>query len=146
MTTQYKNFVKSLKENGFEMKTVKEKFIETKILEFMCKYGHITTLTADSFKNKRSKLIKLKKIKDLCTGCTNEEKIENIFENWKIKIKNKSGHILLTLGENGSITYKCVNCFSICHSNVRNMDSNTGFCSKCQNDKNKNDFDDIKDE
>ena len=113
-------------------------FSNNKII-FKCKENHINELSVNAFQNKRYKIPKDK----LCTIC--KENIENKekFQKLKEEIEKTNGHIILELDKNRKVVYRCGNCEEISNSFLNNLQRNTGYCLKCQNDKNKIKFEDL---
>jgi hypothetical protein len=115
-----------------------ENFKNNKII-FKCKSNHINELSVNSFQNKRYKISK----EDFCSTCKEEKENKQKFEIFKQEIENKNGHILLELGKDRKVVYKCGNCHIINHSSLNSLQRSTGYCLKCQNDKNKIKFEDL---
>jgi len=63
--SKYNNYISFLNKNNYEMITLLEDFQTTKKMSFKCKNNHITTLTINTFGNKKSK----NPPEDLCTEC-----------------------------------------------------------------------------
>lgn len=115
-----------------------EDFKNNKII-FKCKYNHINELSVNSFQNKRYKISK----EDFCIICKQDEENKEKFQKLKEEIENKNGHILIELGKDRKVIYKCGNCEEITNSTLSSLKRGTGFCIKCQNDKNKIKFEDL---
>lgn len=151
MSRQYNNFEKFLKSINFKINTEKEDFIEEKKInkfstkiEFLCIKNHKTKLTIASFINKKSNSKYKKNPELLCSMCCkiNDNNIR------KQKLQKESFHKIISCNNN-KITYNCFNCKSLrkdidMSSFVRSMKQKSKFCVKCQNDKYKLNFDDIK--
>src|SRR5688500_15992626 len=108
MARQYNNTKDYLEGNGFILQTELDEFKESKKITFNCIYDHSTTLTITSYVNKKSKT------KDnpekLCTTCDKDKNKEETFNKEKEKIKEKTGHTLVSLKDRENAIYICGNC------------------------------------
>jgi len=150
MSRQYKNIKLYLEQNDYKMITPYDTYIENKkqnkfktIFKYQCPSGHIKEINTAAFINKKSQI---KKTNDnLCSDCKkggdNYVKLQELQK----KVK-ETGYTILTYNNNKDITYKCGNCNYIGHTTSVNLlrVSKTKYCIKCQNDKNKLIYENIK--
>lgn len=115
-----------------------EDFKNNKII-FKCKSNHVNELSVNSFQNKRYKISKV----DFCSTCKEEKENKEKLITLKQEIENKNGHIILELRKDRKVVYKCGNCEIINYSSLNSLQRSTGYCLKCQNDKNKLKFEDL---
>jgi predicted CXXCH cytochrome family protein len=144
MSVQYNNFKIILEKNEFLLETTKEEFMKNKILFIKCKEGHITENKNTSFVNKCSSY-QNKKNPSLCGKCNLRIPIIEKLE----KRMNELNFKLIEFDENNmDLIYQCGNCKNENKSNKNSMlkKSRTNFCSKCQNNKYKLEYEYIKNE
>jgi hypothetical protein len=145
MTTQYDNIKQYLNNNGFELLTSTDTYVNDKSkykkFTFRCNKNHTKEIAITSFNNKKSKI---KDIEELCSECVRLKNNEIKLKELQSKILNN--HIILSYENNKNITYKCGNCNNINNTTSGNLlrDSSTKFCHKCQNDKYKLEYESIK--
>lgn len=138
---KYDNIINFLSE--YTIITTLNEFYKKKKIEFRCKLNHFNSLTSNSFSNKKCKI----PVEDFCTNCKKNKKTEIQAKEFSEKIKNKSGHRVLSVDFSSRIvTYECFTCKKENKTFTGNLARSNGVCSKCQNDKNKLDFDYIKKE
>lgn len=142
---KYKNFCTYLNPNpNLEILSTKESLKETKVFSFKCKTCDNTSNFAQaSFSNKMSIMSPHK----FCAHCTRVDNDKNKFNDAKKEIFEKTKHVLLTcdFGGDRKCTYTCANCERVGETTLHNLSKNTGFCPKCQNDKNRLEFTDVRD-
>jgi hypothetical protein len=148
MTTQYDNIKQYLNNNGFELLTSTETYVNDKNknkykkFTFRCNNNHTSEIAITSFNNKKSKITH---IEELCSECVRLKNNEIKLKDLQSKILHNN-HIILSYENNKNITYKCGNCNNINNTTSVNLlrPTSTKFCNKCQNDKNKLLYKDIK--
>lgn len=143
---KYKNFTNFLKPNEkLQILSTPESLKQSKQFSFRClDCNEISTFAQASFANKMCVL----KPNEFCAVCFRGKKDEHKFNKVKKDFFEKTGHILLTceFGGDRKCTYECGKCKNINSSHVTNLFKNTGVCIKCQNDKNKRDFNELQTE
>jgi hypothetical protein len=135
---KYNNFKKFLEINNFILNSSFDEFNNNNSFTYSCKYKHKTTISKNSFINK--KIICKNNLSFLCTECKNNYDYEIKFENQHNLIFENTGHILLTMDNNSKYcSYQCGNCYAICNSIIQNLTKKdrTIFCSKCIQENNK---------
>lgn len=134
MSRQYNNFRKFFLGSTLTFIPTLEEYLKNKRVIFKCAQGHMNDLNPDSFKNKRSRLEGEPKEK-LCIRCENDQDNKDLekFDEWKSRIREKSGHLLLEIGRERSCVYKCGTCGTQNKSFLGNIDCSLGFCPTCQN-------------
>ena len=142
MTQQFENIKEYLQENSFRITCSLEEFLENKIIVFACPSNHISKIKNTSFINKKSKYKYTPRF--LCDDCTQDQEEKNRFEDFRNKILEKNGHILLKIEKGRKIIYKCKNCNSENQTFLTNILKNLGNCPNCQNEKFKNSTEKIK--
>lgn len=136
----YSNFLKEF----FNIHTTYEEFTKDKKIKFVCKEnGHENILSVASFGNKKCKV----EAKDFCQPCKDD--IENNFktEQYKKDIKDKYGHIIISVNfTTRKVVYICGNCNEETNTYTQNFYKETrgSYCPKCQNDKFKVSYEEIK--
>jgi len=132
--SKYSNYSNFLKE-FFDIQTSLGDFNKYKKITYVCKEkGHINTLSVASFGNKKCKT----EAKNFCQGCKDELENNKKIEDYKKHIKDKYGHIIITLDfTTRKVIYICGNCNEETNTYTQNFSKQTrgGYCPKCQNDK-----------
>lgn len=141
--TKYYNYCEFLKE-FFDVQSTLEQFTKDNKIIFVCKTkGHINCLNVASFGNKKCKVVS----KDFCQICKDENEIYKKTEDFKNEIKDKYGHNIINVNfSTRKVEYNCGNCGSFSSTFIRNFrkDDRTNTCPKCQNDKFKIPYQEIK--
>lgn len=141
--TKYNNYSNFLKE-FFDVKTSFDDFNKDKKIKFICKEkGHINTLSITSFGNKKCKV----EAKDFCQLCKDELENDKKIEEYKKDIKDKYGHIIISVDfTTRKVVYICGNCNEETSTYTQNFYKETrgSCCPKCQNDKFKVSYEEIK--
>ena len=127
----YSNFLKDF----FDISTTLEEFLKDKKITFLCKKnGHINSLSIASFGNKKCKL----KSKDFCQVCKDELENNIKIEEYKKDIEIKFSHIITKVDfTTRKVVYICGNCNEETNTYTQNFSKETRgrYCPKCQNDK-----------
>lgn len=143
--SKYINYTNFLKDY-FDISTSYEEFTKDKKITFICKEsGHTNVLSSTSFGNKKAKV----DISDFCQGCKDETENQEKTEKYKQEILERLGHTLLQVDfKSRKAIYICGNCGEKNETFTQNLnkDTNTGMCGKCQNDKNRKDYNELKKE
>lgn len=143
--SKYINYTNFLKDY-FEIATSYEEFTKDKKITFICKdSGHTNVLSITSFGNKKAKI----DISDFCQGCKEDRENEEKSEKYKKEILERLGHRITKINfTTRKVTYICGNCGEENETFTQNLnkESNTGVCGKCQNDKNRKDYEELKKE
>jgi DNA-directed RNA polymerase subunit RPC12/RpoP len=138
--TNYKEFLKEF----FDVPTTLEQFTNEKKITFICKLkNHENSLGLASFGNKKSKI----EAKDFCQKCKDEEEDLKKTEEFKKEIKEKCGHnVILVDFSNRKVEYKCGKCGNLSSTFISNLqkENRSNNCPKCQNDKFKIPYEEIK--
>ncbi|AHL67536.1 homing endonuclease [Chloriridovirus anopheles1] len=123
---KYENYVAYLQSNSYTTKTTLSEFETSKKITFECQNGHLTTLSAGSFANKKAKKV------NMCSGCNHIADNQAVFEERKTTIFNSTGHILLSL-DGKKAEYKCGTCGEIRQTDCGNLlkPTTTAFCGSC---------------
>lgn len=139
--SKYNNYCQFL-EPLFTVVSSEDDFKKTKTIVYKCKEKeHTNSLSIASFSNKKSKI----PIEQFCTECKTFHENETKFQTLKTDLYTKTGHILLSMDHSTRrVKYECGNCKSETQTFVQNLLSATSFCSKCQNDKNRKKYDELK--
>lgn len=151
MSRQYNNILKHLKEH-FDIKTTLDEYckMDEKNREFtyVCKANnHSNNIKMTSYINKRSLFNKEnKQLEDFCPICVKEKETEFSFEQYKDKILENCGHLLLSYNPGTrDAEYICGNCNEYSKTHMTNlMHHNLGNCSKCQHEKFRLSYDKLK--
>jgi hypothetical protein len=141
--SKYINYCEFLKE-FFNIKTTFEEFTKDKKIIFVCKAkSHVNSLSVASFGNKKYKM----EAKDFCQICKDEQENINKTEIFKKEIKEKSGHNIISVNfSTKKVEYKCGNCDNLSSTFISNLqrEERSNNCPKCQNDKFKIHYREIK--
>ena len=141
--SKYINYLNFLKE-FFDIHTSLEDFNKDKKITYVCKEkSHINTLSTSSFGNKKCKV----EAKDFCQGCKNGLENDKKIEEYKKDIKNKYGHIIISVDfTTRKVVYICGNCNEETNTYKQNFYKETrgSCCPRCQNDKLKVSYEEIK--
>lgn len=139
MSIRYNNIKLFLTQNNYSLLNDYDDFINNNEVQYKCINNHISKLTTNSFLNKRHKTIQL------CSKCSKLDECNEKLRELQCLV-DKNGHIILEYKNNKDIVYKCGNCNSVNHANSLSLSRETSskFCSKCQNNKNKLKYEDIK--
>jgi hypothetical protein len=148
MSEQYYNVKKFFENIGYELLTPEEEYINNKKIYktstrfiYRCKNNHEREMTIASFNNKKTKSIDTE---DFCVECIRIKQNEQKKKELQKLITN--GHQILNYENNKNVKYQCGNCNFICQTTSINLlrSTSTKFCHKCQNDRFKLLYDDIK--
>ena len=124
--SKYNNYKCFLEENGYKLLYSLTEFINTQKISFECKNGHVTTLTATTFANKKCNKLSA----ELCSMCTKPSTSKEEFEIKKSTIFELNGHVITEI--NGrSVVYTCGNCNETRTSTFGNLKRSTKFCGVC---------------
>lgn len=134
----YSNFLKQF----FDLQTSLEDFNKDKKITFICKKkGHINTLSTASFGNKKCKV----DAKDFCQSCKDESENDKKIEKYKTDIKEKYGHNIIEVNfSTRKVKYICGVCNNESNTCTSNLSRGSSNCPKCQNNKFKIPYDEIK--
>jgi hypothetical protein len=148
MSRQYNNFVTRVSDFDVTVTTTEHEFLEEKKTEkypsltMLCQNDHSFTMKVTSLNNK---LLKLEKGADdnICDQCIEKHSKEKEAVIEKCKILNFE--IINYDDKNRKVTYKC-HCGHISNTFSRNIlkDERQSHCIKCQNNKNRLKYDDVK--
>ena len=137
MSRKYNNFIEKLEKFQCHMLTSLEDMNATKKIAYECSQKHLSELSIDSFINKTKPTL-MKNLFSLCATCETRHKHE-------IEMKprfDELNFILISFNYNvegnRKVTYKC-HCGNVSETDWRNIKkkTRTSACGKCQNDKNK---------
>lgn len=97
-----------------------------------------------AFWTKMKKHIKSKSFDDWCTSCVKKTQHQGKMSKFAEEMYKKHGHIV-TFHDPVSrdVKYICGNCSAERKSNETSIKNGTGYCVECQNDKNRNSFENI---
>lgn len=141
--SKYNNYKKFL-EDFFDIPTTFEEFTKDKKITFVCKENnHTNILGIASFGNKKCKI----DAKDFCQKCKEEEENTKKLDEFKKEIKEKCGHNIISVNfSSRKVEYKCGNCDNLSNTFICNLkrEERTISCPKCQNDKFKISYQEIK--
>lgn len=149
MSIQYNNIKIYLNKGEFEIITTEEEYISKKNkygtsseFQYNCNKNHINTIRIASFINKKNKI---KDYTELCPICVKKKVTDEKLIVLQAKVLHNN-HTILSYENNKNITYECGNCFSINKTTSVNLfrKTSTKFCNKCQNDKFKLKYENIK--
>lgn len=141
MSRQYSNIKTYLEVYGYILDSSLEDVTESKKVIFRCKYNHSTTLTFNSYMNKKAK--NKTTPEKLCTECEKSTSKESQFLLEKNIILEQCGHTLISLKDRENAVYICGNCEKENKTWLTNLHSNKGCCPSCQNQKFKNKEEDV---
>ena len=137
--TNYCQFLDPL----FTVISSEEDFKNSKSITYKCKEKeHTNSLSVASFGNKKCKV----PIEQFCTECKTIRENEIKFQTLKEELYTKTGHTLLEIIDYSTrrARYECGNCKAETYTFIQNLNGATPFCVKCQNDKNRKNYDDLK--
>jgi len=139
----YNNIQTKLNELHMSLITSINDFNQLKIIQYKCDKEHISELTLNSYKNKITPS-NIKKIKSFCAICNNNliKKEECIEICTKLNFKLVSFDKNIKRNDSYDVKYEC-NCGNISKTDLRNLKkfNRKPNCPKCQNNKNKLNFD-----
>ncbi len=142
----YNTVSKNLESWGFKIDINVEEFSSTNNVIFVCENEHKNIMNIYSFENKKRKLKKDEiDMKAMCTECVKQDEAKDLFDRDYEFVLEHTGHKLLKRISAHDIEYECGNCGAVRESDMSSLRKSTSkCCSKCQNDKNKRQFDDVK--
>ena len=152
MSRQYNNILKHL-QSHFDIGTSKEDYckMDDQLREFtyICKVNrHSNNIKMTSYINKRSLFNKENKpLEDFCPTCVKEKETECSFEQYKDRILENCGHLLLSYNPTTrDAEYVCSNCNEFNKTQIGSLCRNLGNCPNCQNHKFRLSFDKLKED
>lgn len=144
MALQYSNFKKFLTENNYRVLCSLEEFCDSKLIIFECSKKHKSEIKNTSFVNKKTKF--KENPGKLCSNCLYYDEEGERFQTLSKKIYDQTGHKLLSIEKERKVKYQCGNCDQENSSFLGNLEKNLGTCPYCQNNKFKNEVEDVKKE
>lgn len=128
-----------LSDIGYVMLSDFESFNNEQIISYRCDKGHVSKNAISSFGNKKT-CFKHGTILCICQECSETDRFDEHFNALKITVFERTGHEILTLKTDRSLTYKCGTCGEI-NSNWENnlkRDVTSKKCQACYSQKKKN--------